>query len=54
VSEFLAGWVAGPEAAGVAKGELRPALSLGLALTALVFMALPAAIGIVLLLGGLT
>jgi hypothetical protein len=54
VSEFLAGWVAGPDAVRTEEGELRPALSLGLALTALVFMALPAALGVLVLLGSLT
>jgi hypothetical protein len=54
VSEFLAGWVAGPDAVRTEEGELRRGLSLGLALTALVCMALPAALGILVLLGGLT
>jgi hypothetical protein len=54
VSEFLAGWVAGPDAVSAANGELRPGLRLAVALTALVFMALPAAIGILVLLGSLT
>jgi hypothetical protein len=54
VSEFLAGWVAGPAAVRTEEGQLRPGLSLGLALTALVFMALPAAAGVLILLGGLT
>jgi hypothetical protein len=54
VSEFLAGWVAGPDAVCAAKGELPPGLRLAVALAALVFMALPAIVGILLLLGSLT
>jgi hypothetical protein len=53
VSEFLAGWVAGPEAVRTAKGDLQPGLLLAVALTALVFMALPAALGVLVLLGAL-
>jgi hypothetical protein len=54
VSEFLAGWVASPGAVRADEGDLKPGLSLGLALTALALMALPAAIGILVLLGSLT
>jgi hypothetical protein len=54
VSVFLARRVEGPDAVRTAEGDLRAGLQLGLALTAFVFMSLPAALGILVLLGSLT
>jgi hypothetical protein len=54
VSDFLAGWVAGPDAVRTEEGELRPGLRLAVALTALVFILLPAIVGVLVLLGSLT
>jgi hypothetical protein len=54
VSEFLASWVGGPGAVCADEGDLKPGLRLGVALAALAFMTVPAAIGILVLLGSLT
>jgi hypothetical protein len=54
VSEFLASWVGGPGAVRADEGDLKPGLRIGLALAALAFMILPAAVGILVLLGSLT
>jgi hypothetical protein len=53
LSEFLASWIAGPVALRAEEADLRPGLGLGLALAALACMTLPAAVGLLVLLGSL-
>ena len=53
MSEFLAKRIAGPVAVRAEEADLRPGRGLAVATAALAFMVLPAAIGLLVLMGGL-
>ena len=50
----MASWVADPDTADDERGELRPALSIFVLLATLGLMTLPALIGVLVLLGGIS